>query len=142
MTTLVRWRPTMSLFNDFDRLFDTATRARWQASSNWSVPVDVAENEDGYIVKASVPGINPDALEITLEDQVLTIKGEIKFDEETEDERYHIRERRYGSFSRNIRFPVDVNSEAIEASYEHGILTLNVPKAEEVKPKRITVKVD
>jgi HSP20 family protein len=106
------------------------------------VAVDVLENEDGYTVNASVPGINTDDIEVTLEKNVLTIKGEIEADEEVEKEQYHVRERRFGSFSRNIRFPVDVNVNSIEASYEHGVLTLVVPKADEVKPKRITVKVD
>lgn len=142
MTTLVRWNPTRSLFSDFDRLFQTTPYLRRNAVSEWSLALDVAENEEGYIVKASVPGMNPDDLEITLEDNVLTVKGEVKSSEEINDEQYHVRERRFGSFSRNIRFPVEVNADDVEASYEHGILTLNVPKAEEVKPRRISVTID
>lgn len=142
MTTLVRWNPNRSLFTEFDRLLDSAPRFKRQGHSNWGLAVDVTENEDGYTVMASVPGINPDDLEITLEDGVLTIKGEIKVSEESDNEQYHVRERRYGSFSRNVRFPVDVNADEIHASYEHGVLTLDVPKAEEVKPKRISIKVD
>lgn len=141
MTTLVRWSPTRSLFSDFDRLFEARPRYRRYAT-DWSVAVDVLENDDEYVVKASVPGMNPDDIEITLEKNILTIKGELEKHEEDENEQYHVRERRYGSFSRNIRFPVDVNGEAIEASYENGILTLDVPKAEEVKPRRIAVKAD
>jgi HSP20 family protein len=130
------------LFNEFDRLFETGPRFRRHASSGWGLAVDVAENEDGYVVKATVPGITPDDLEITLEDDLLTIKGEIKESEEISKEQYHVRERRYGAFSRNVRFPVAVNADEIHASYEHGILTLEVPKAEEVKPKRISISVD
>jgi HSP20 family protein len=79
-------------------------------------------------------------VELTLEDNVLTVKGEIKADETIEDAQYHVRERRFGSFSRSIRFPVQVNSTAVTASFENGVLRLHVPKAEEVKPKRIEIK--
>lgn len=140
MTTLVRWNPTRSLFNEFDRLFNAQTGA-WDMPQTWGLALDVIENEDGYTVKASVPGITPDNLNVTLEDNVLTIKGEIAADENVEDAHYHLRERRYGSFSRSLRFPVDVNAEAIEATYQNGVLSLDVPKAEEVKPKQISIKV-
>ncbi len=87
-----------------------------------------------------MPGINPEDLNVTLEDNVLTVQGEIKEDETIEEETYHIRERRFGSFSRSLRFPVPVNANEIVAAYENGVLTLTVPKAEEVKPKRIEIK--
>lgn len=139
MSTLIRWNPVRrSLFNEFDRLFETPSRG--QFPNNWGLALDVAETDDGYTVKASVPGLNADDIEITLEDNVLTIKGEVKEDEEITKENYHIRERRFGSFSRSVRFPVLVNSGEVDATYENGVLTLSVPKAEEVKPKRITVK--
>jgi len=132
----------MSLFDEVDRLFTpTMRRTRWAAPTSLGLAIDVGENEEGYIVKAAVPGVSSDDLDITLEDGVLTIKGEVKADENIDNDQYHVRERRYGSFSRSVRFPVAVNAEAIEATYENGILTLNIPKAEEVKPKRIAVKV-
>ncbi|MDX1414355.1 MAG: Hsp20/alpha crystallin family protein [Candidatus Promineifilaceae bacterium] len=141
---IVRWNPNinrMRSFNEFDRFFERATDwPRWQ-SQNFGLAVDVTEDEDGYMVKASVPGINPDDVEITFEDNVLTIKGEIVEEENSEEVNYHIRERRSGSFGRSIRFPVDVNAESVEATYTNGVLTLNVPKTEEVKPKRIEVRV-
>ena len=138
MTKVVRWTPMnpANLFNEFDRLFE---RPETRSATEWSVALDVAENDDNYLVKATVPGINPDDLEITLEDDVLTLKGEILRDEEVEDVKYHVRERRFGSFSRSIRFPVAVNGDAVEATYNNGILSLNIPKAEAVKPKRITI---
>jgi HSP20 family protein len=142
MSTLVRWNPNRSLFSEFDRFFQTTPYLRRQAMTEWSLALDVADSEDGYIVEASVPGINPDDLEITLEDNVLTIKGEVTASEDIKNEQYHVRERRSGSFSRTIRFPVDVNADGVEASYEHGVLTLNVPKADEVKPRRINVTID
>ena len=142
MTKLVRWTPfrtSVNMFDEFDRLFDSAL-PNTIASREWGVAVDVVENGDGYTVKATVPGIDVNDLEITLEDNVLTLKGEMKADEISEDSQYHVRERRFGSFSRRVRFPVLVNSDAVEASYENGILTLTVPKAEEVKPRRIEIK--
>ena len=139
MTTLVRWNPTRSLFNEFDRLFNAQTGA-WDMPQTWGLALDVIEHEDGYTVKASVPGITPDNLNVTLEDNVLTIQGEVKEDETIEESNYHIRERRTGSFSRSVRFPVPVEGDKVEAEYENGVLTLTIPKAEAVKPKRIAVK--
>jgi len=141
MTRIVRWNPVrqqMNMWNEFDRLFERPTNASRQ-SENWGLALDVVETEDNYIVKASVPGINPDDLDITLEDNVLAITGEVKDETDVEQEQYHLRERRYGRFSRSVRFPVMVNGDAVAASYEQGVLTLDVPKAEEVKPKRIAI---
>jgi len=141
MTKIVRWSPFHNtLFDDVDRFF-APTTPQTHVARSWGVAIDVAENDDAYVLKASVPGINPDDLEITLENKVLTLKGEAQKDEEFENNQYHVRERRFGSFSRSVRFPVDVNSEEVTAAYENGILTLTVPKAEAVKPKRIEVKV-
>ena len=139
MTTLIRWNPRRHrLINEFDRLFEAP--ALWQTPRNWGLALDVTEKDDVYTVKASVPGLEPDDIEITLEDNTLTIKGEFEREEEAENERYHLRERRSGSFSRTVNFPILVNAEAVEANYEQGVLTLTVPKAEEVKPKRIAIK--
>lgn len=144
MATLVRWNPMrnrMNLINEFDRLMNEMSD--WDAPtvpSTWKLALDVMETEEAYTVLASIPGINPDNIDITLEDDVLTIKAETMEEEESENVRYHLRERRMGSFSRSLRFPVAVNGDAVEAKYEHGVLTLTIPKAEEVKPKRINVK--
>lgn len=137
-TKVVRWTPMnpVNLMNEFDRLFE---RPYTRPTAEWNVALDVAEVDDAYFVKATIPGVNVEDIEITLEDDVLMLKGEIKQDEEVEEAKYHLRERRYGSFSRSIRFPMAVNGEAIEATYTNGILNLNVPKAEAVKPKRITI---
>jgi len=146
MTTLVRWDPIremMQLQNAVDRLFESelaSTMPLWrQSATAWMLPLDVIETEDEFIVKASIPGINPDELDISITDNVLTIKGEIKV-EEAEDVRYHLRERRFGMFQRSISLPVPVNSDKVEAVYENGVLTLHIPKAEEVKPKHISIK--
>lgn len=134
---IVRWSPRMNrmrYFNEFDRM-------RERQSAFRDLPLDVNENDDGYVVKASIAGINPEDVEITIEDNVLTIKGEYAEESETEEENYLMQERFSGRFGRSIRFPVDVNVEDVEANYEHGVLTLDVPKVEEVKPKRVEVKV-
>jgi HSP20 family protein len=87
-----------------------------------------------------VPGIKPEDLDITVTKNTLTIKGEVRQEEEKEEERYHLRERRYGRFARSITLPTSVDADEIEANYENGVLTLRLPKTEEVKPKRIEVK--
>ncbi|PID86883.1 MAG: heat-shock protein Hsp20 [Chloroflexi bacterium] len=137
MKTLVRWNPTRTIFDEMDRFFEESTPTR-----TWNLPLDVIENEDGYVIKASIPGVNVDDLDVVLEDNVLTIKAEVEAEEVTENEQFHIRERRSGSFSRSLRFPVDVNGNDISANYSNGVLNLNVPKAEEVKPKQINVTIN
>jgi HSP20 family protein len=148
MAKLVRWSPfreMMNLRDEFDRVFEESLNVlpgdRWGRGSNWGLALDVVENEDSFVVQASVPGIDPDDLEITLTDNVLTIKGERKEEKEINEERYHLQERRLGSFCRSFMLPVKVQEEGIEATCENGVLTVEVPKAEEVKPKRIAVSV-
>jgi HSP20 family protein len=133
----------MDLRREFDRLFENALDmpAFGGDTTTWGLALDLIENEDAYVVTASVPGIDPEDLEITMSDNTLSIRGEFKKDEETQQEQYRLRERRYGSFARSVTLPTTVNREAIEAAYNDGILTLTVPKAEEVKPKRIAIKV-
>ena len=140
---VVRWNPgfTMRWLNEFDRYVDRQLeRPDWYADTKTGLAVDVSENDESYVVKASVPGINVEDVEITFEDDVLTIKGEIQEEKEEEAEKFHIRERWFGTFGRRLRFPTNVDAEAIEATYENGVLTLNVPKVEEEQPKRIEVK--
>lgn len=145
MANLIRWDPfreMMSMRSSMDRLLDRFFEeplGEWQ-TADWGLPLDLTESEDEFVVKASVPGINPDDLEITLSENTLTIKGEIRKEEEKEEERYHLRERRYGRFTRSISLPAGVKSDQIEADYSKGVLTLHLPKTEEVKPKRIPVR--
>lgn len=144
MAYLTRWDPVREMLNmreTMDRVFENFFE---NSASNrpvsWGMPLDVVENEDGFVVKASIPGINPDDLEITFTDHTLHLRGEVKADENIEAARYRIRERRFGRFERSIYLPTEVNADQIEASYEAGVLTLNLPKAEEVKPKRISIR--
>lgn len=144
---LTRWDPfreIMSIRNTMDRLFDSVlsgTTLTWQPTV-WDLALDVAENEDEYVVKASIPGINPDDLEITFSNNTLTIKGEVKEDKELEQAHYHLRERRYGSFARSVTLPAGIEADKIEAIYEAGVLKLRLPKAEEVRPKKIAIKTE
>jgi len=145
MNRIIRWTPSRdlnTLWNSMDRMFSDSYPIAREHARSWGLALDVAENEDNFVVKASIPGIHPDDISVTFEDETLTISGETSADETINREDYRLRERRYGSFSRSIRFPVMVNSEAVEAEYAHGVLTLTVPKAEEVKPRRIAVKVN
>jgi HSP20 family protein len=142
---LTRWDPFQEMLNlrrTVDRLFDNAGADRdWGQSTTWGLALDVVENKDDFIVKASVPGINPEDLDISYSDDTLTIKGEIKSDNEVKEDRYHLRERRYGTFARSLSLPTKIRGDAIEASYNNGVVSLRLPKAEEVKPKRIAIKV-
>jgi HSP20 family protein len=145
MSDIIRWNPFREMMNfrsAMDRMFEDAMIGPewdWRPETSWQLSLDVVENDDDYVVKASVPGINPDDLEITLSGRTLTIKGETKQESEREEGKYHLRERRYGRFSRSMTLPTEVNDKEVEASYEAGVLMLTLPKTEAVKPKRIEV---
>lgn len=135
------FREMMVLRNSVDRSVDrdlALVPARWK-SFNWSVALDVVESEDEYLVKASLPGINPEDLDITFDDNRLTLKGEVTGETEVDETRYHLRERRYGSFTRRIKMPSGIDSANIEARYDKGVLELLLPKVEEAKPKKIVI---
>ncbi len=144
MSNLTRWDPFRemvafrSLMNRMieDSLSPTGI---WREDT-WNLALDVSETGDDYVVKASLPGLKPEDLEITFENNVLSIKGEIREEKESEQQRYHLRERRSGSFYRSLSLPSTVNADGIEARYDAGVLTLRLPKAEEARPKRIAVK--
>lgn len=147
MNTMIRWNPfgeMARMRSEIDRLFEDAFNAptgKWEQNSVWGFPLDVTEVDTAFTVKAAVPGMNPDDLDITITDNVLTIKGETQSEETKDDEKVHLQERRFGSFMRSISLPVPVEADNVAAHYENGILTLDIPKAEAVKPKRISVKV-
>jgi HSP20 family protein len=101
--------------------------------------LDLYETENDCVVTASVPGVRPDDLDISVQGNVLTIRGESKSEEEATQGTYHLRERRYGSFERQIQLPVPVETGGAEARFENGILTLRLPKAEEAKERKIEV---
>jgi HSP20 family protein len=127
-----------------DRLFEESVvrpGAGWLASAGErTLAVDMYETDDAVVVKSAIPGIKVDDLDISVTGDTLTIKGETKTDEEIQEENYLYRERHYGSFCRALSIPVPVVTNKAEAEFENGILTLTLPKAEEVKPKAIQVK--
>jgi len=145
MDSLVRWNP----WRELDRLERTASRL---LERDWLEPffestgalfgptVDMYETDDSVVVKAVVPGVKPEDLEIKLVGNSLTIRGEVKEEEESKGRNYLRRERRYGSFCRTLSVP-DVNADKATAEFENGVLTLTLPKSEAVKPKTIEVKV-
>ena len=144
MTALSRWDPSremMTMRQFMDRFFsDPVPGNFWgTGSSNQGFALDVAEEADDYVIKASVPGVKPEDIDVTIADNVLTIRGESKDDQESKDENYHVRERRFGSFSRSISLPATVDADKVDANCENGVLTLRLPKSEAVKPKRINV---
>jgi HSP20 family protein len=146
MTNLIRWNPVrdmMNLRNEFDRFFNDAfgTPTLWERPNNWGLALDVSENEENYIVKADIPNVEPDDLDISLNDNTLTIRGETKSEETKNGEQYHLQERHYGHFGRSITLPATVDPKAVEANYEQGTLRMVIPKAEESKTRRIPVQV-
>jgi len=144
--TMMRWEPfreMMSLRNAMDKLFEESfvrPSRVWPELGEADVPLDVYQTENEFVVKASLPGIKPDEVEITITGDTLTIKGEHREEEEVKEADCLRKERRYGSFARTVRIPVPVQSDKAEAAFENGVLTLTLPKAEETKPKQIKVK--
>jgi len=130
----------VSMRRAMDRLIDNTYTEETGQPSEWGLALDVSEDEDAYLVKASLPGIKPEDLEVTYNKGLLSIRGQVKDDSEITKGEYHIRERRFGSFSRSISLPSTVRADDIQADYEDGILTLKLPKSEEVKPRRIQVQ--
>ena len=151
MNALTRWDPVreiQSMRNLMDRFFEESfmdAPRLWSRSLETFAPaLDVMEDSDAYTVTASVPGVDPEAIDVTLTENVLTIKGETKSEStksegEGEQKNYHVRERRWGSFSRTVTLPVGVDADNVEATHENGVLTLRLPKVESAKPKRIAI---
>lgn len=104
-----------------------------------TLAVDVSETEGDYVVKASMPGIKPDDVQITVQGDTVTIRGESQAEEEQQGETYHVRERRFGSVQRSFSFPSPVDADKASAAFEHGVLTLTLPKAESARPKQIRI---
>jgi HSP20 family protein len=148
MANLTRFDPfsdMISLRGAMDRLFDESfvNPLGWRIwnGESLSAPVDVHQTNDEIIVTASLPGIKPEDVDITITGQTLNIRGEVHEDETVERTQYLYRERRTGTFSRTLELPVRVMGDKAEATFEHGLLRLTIPKAEEVKPRQIQIKV-
>jgi HSP20 family protein len=144
MSNLARWEPvrdTMTLREAMDRLFDDAfTRPISMSGGSVTPAIDLYQNDDEVIVKASLPGLEAEDVQISVTADILTLRGEFKQDTEEKETTYHIREHRYGSFERSIMLPTDVQTDKAKADFENGILTISLPKAEAVKPRTINIK--
>ncbi len=146
MRTMNRWEPSRgatTLQEQLNRVFgDMLERAGDESNlTPWAPAVDIFETEHELVVKADLPDVNPQDLDIRVENNILTIRGERKFENKVNEENYLRVERSYGSFSRSFSLANSVNSEAIKADYQNGVLTLSIPKREEAKPKQIKVNV-
>lgn len=147
MKSLTRWEPfseLVSLRDAMDRLFeDSFVQPRW----GWIAPlgsadlaIDMFEKDNEVVVKAALPGIKPEEVDVKITGDTLTIRGESKEESEVKEENYIRKERRYGAFSRSVTLPSGLQTDKADATFENGVLTLTIPKGEQVKPKSIKIK--
>jgi len=146
MRAINRWEPfrgATTLQDQVNRLFNDVFERNQPESnlSTWAPPVDIYESEHELVVKADLPDVDPKELDIRVENNVLTLRGERKFEKKVNEDNYLRIERTYGAFSRSFSLASTVNPEAIKADYQNGVLTLSIPKREEAKPKQIKVNV-
>lgn len=150
MTTgLIRWNPETDLLRGrFDRVFNEMLNDLWSpagraedvASRSWLPAVDVRETPDALRFVCELPGLKKEDVAITLENQVLTLSGERKFEKESRGETFHRVERSYGMFTRSFTLPANIKTDRVEATFENGLLTIDLPKLEESKPRKIAIK--
>ena len=144
---IVRFEPFRNLLTtqrEFERLFKEAfspmSGETEVSTRSWAPPVDIYETEDAIVLKAELPGIDPQDVEVRVEDNTLYLKGERNYEKEVKEQNYHRIERSYGSFARSFSLPNSISAEKVKAEYKDGLLTLTMPKREEAKPK--TIKID
>ena len=150
MNAITRWSPLRDLEEMQNRLtsvlgFPTPRKNGDRETltvAEWSPAVDITEDDKEYLVKAELPEINKEDVKVTVENNVLTISGERKFEKEEKGKRYHRIERSYGSFVRSFTLPDDASSGKVDAKFHDGLLTVHVPKSEQARPKQIEIKVD
>ncbi len=145
--SMICWGPfseLVSLRQAMDRLFEDSfvrpSRLAFVPGEGLTPPINIYNTANEMVVKATLPGVKPEELDIDITGDTLTIKGETKAEQEIKEENYLLRECRYGAFPRSLSLPAVLKTDKTEASLENGILTLTIPKAEEVKPKAIKVK--
>ena len=144
MSNLSRWEPAhemMTLREAMDRLFDDAFTRPVSGSTSFEMPaIDLYQTNKEVVVKAALPGVRPDDVQISLTADVLTLRGDYKQESNIEDSAYHIREHRHGMFERSIMLPSPVLADKAKAEFENGILSIFLPKSEATKPKTINIK--
>ncbi len=149
---IVRWEPfrdLVSIQDRMNRIFDEAFRGvghpgaeeDWALGGSWAPPVDIYEHEGNLVLKAELPGIDPKQVDVRVENNVLTLQGERKFESEVKREHYHRVERAYGTFTRSFTLPNVVDTANIKAEFKDGVLRVTMPKREEAKPKQISIAV-
>ena len=149
---IVRWEPfrdLVSLQDRMNRLFDDSFRGvgrgtgeeDWALGGSWAPAVDIFEHEGNIVLKAELPGVDTKDVDVKVENNVLTLQGERKFDNEVKKESYHRVERAYGAFSRSFTLPTVVDTDKIKAEFKEGVLRVTLPKREEAKPKQISISV-
>jgi len=147
MTTIARLEPfrgLSTLQDQFNRLFNESFRTHTEESAltSWAPAVDIYETPNELVVKADLPDVNEKDIDVRVENNLLTIHGERKFDKSVSEENFLRVERTYGSFSRSFSLPNTVNAEAIGAEYKNGVLTVTLPKREESKPRQVKVTIN
>src|SRR5438067_12557458 len=146
---LIRWEPARelnTLQNEMNRLFNTfldtpLPNGGAAGQRRWLPALDLVETEDDFVLRADLPGVSQEDVNIELEDNVLTISGQRKSEHEERKEGFYRVERASGSFSRSLTLPEGVNAEAIEAGFDRGVLEVRIPKPEERKPRRVQISV-
>ena len=148
MNALMRWTPNSNLYRTpIDRLFNDAFNeflspmATEEVSNRRFLPaVDIRETADALSLLAELPGLTKDDIQITLENNVLTLSGERKFEKDTKEENYHRMERAYGTFTRSFTLPANVQTDKVDADFKDGVLTISLPKSDQSKPRKIAIK--
>ena len=143
LVTYDPFRELRSLQQDVNRLFSSSfdrSEGSGITSGAWNPSVDIFENKDSIVLEAELPGMTPDDVNISIENNVLTLHGERKFEKKSEGDNFHRVERSYGAFTRSFTLPPTVSSENVEAAFENGMLRLTLAKREEAKPRRIEIK--
>jgi HSP20 family protein len=146
---IVRWEPLRefsTLQNEMNRLFNTvfdtpAPAGNGGTMRRWLPAMDLVETEDHFVLRADLPGLAEGDVNIEVEDRVLTVSGERKAEHEVSKEGYHRVERAFGAFSRSLTLPEGINPEAVEATFERGVLEVRIPKPEERKPRKVSIGV-
>lgn len=145
LNSMIRWTPANTYFAAREPLFKfidsvlSDAQGEEIAARTWVPPVDVQETEEAYKLYAELPGLQKDDIQITLENNVLRLSGERKFERDVKKENFQRIERTYGTFTRSFTLPTQVNAESVQAVFNNGVLTISVPKREEAKPRTIAI---
>ncbi|HET7876339.1 MAG TPA: Hsp20/alpha crystallin family protein [Methylomirabilota bacterium] len=145
MRAMMPWTGMANLKQEMDRLFDRFFDVKFEdfpALGEWAPSLDISETKDALIVKVEIPGMDPKDVQVSLQENLLTIKGEKKQEKEEKDEHYHRIERSYGAFTRSVRLPVGVDGSKVNATFKNGLLAVTLPKTPTAKGTTIPIKAE